>query len=165
MLELAYLVQRESYRRKVQKRKKSPNVAKNVLPAKLKVEAQSDSDVLDKDSSDDLTSDEDCPGVKECPNAKNAKSPEASGVLDDSSHMFGRVVQLRSMAQWQTYPCGRQSLESSLNLFKLILTPSQRHTGTCLVTGSTAELSSHPESHLVPRSMVMKINVCFFFPF
>ena len=35
------------------------------------------------------------------------------------------------------------------------LTPSQRHTGTCLltkVTGSTAELSSHPESHLVPIS-------------
>ena len=57
------------------KRKKTPNVAKKVLPAKLKVEAQSNSDILDKDSRDDLTSDEDCPG--------------ASGVLDDSSHPFG----------------------------------------------------------------------------
>ena len=43
------------------KRKKTPNVAKKVLPAKLKVEAQSNSDILDKDSRDDLTSDEDCP--------------------------------------------------------------------------------------------------------
>ena len=57
------------------KRKKTPNVAKKVLPAKLKVEAQSDSDIPDKDSRDDLTCDEDCPG--------------ASGVFDDSSHMFG----------------------------------------------------------------------------
>ena len=71
MLVPVYLVQRESYRRKVQKRKKTPNVAKKVLPSKLKVEAQSDSDILDKDSSDDLTSDEDCPGVKERPNANN----------------------------------------------------------------------------------------------
>ena len=38
---------------------------KKVLPAKLKAEVQSDSEVLVKDSSDDLTSDEDCPGVKE----------------------------------------------------------------------------------------------------
>ena len=71
------------------KRKKSPNDAKKFLPAKLKVEVQSDSEVLDKDSSDDLTSYEDCPGVKEHPNAENAKSTEAAGVLDDSSHMFG----------------------------------------------------------------------------
>ena len=57
--------------------KKTPNVAKKVLPAKLKVEAQSDSDsdIPHKDSRDDLTSDEDCPG--------------ASGVFDDNSHMFG----------------------------------------------------------------------------
>ena len=64
-------------------------MAKKVLPAKLKVEAQSHSDVLDKGSSDDPTSDEDCPSVKEHPNVDNAKSPEASGVFDDSSHMFG----------------------------------------------------------------------------
>ena len=70
------------------KREKTPNVAKKVLPGKLKVEAQRDSDVLDKDSSDDLTSDEDCPGVKEYLNANNAKSPKVSGVLGDSSHIW-----------------------------------------------------------------------------
>ena len=63
-------------------------MAKKVLPAKLKLEAQSECDILDKDSSDDLASDEDCPCVNDHPNADNAKSPEASGVFDDSSHMF-----------------------------------------------------------------------------
>ena len=100
------------------------------------MEAQSNSDILDKDSSDDLTSDEDCPGVKKRPNADDAKSPEASGVLDNSSHMFGEVVYLRSMVHRKIDPCGRLSLESSLIPFKLILTPSQRHTGICLLSST-----------------------------
>ena len=113
------------------KRKKLTNEAKKVLPAKLKVEAKSDSDILDNVSSDHLTSDEDYPGVKDRQNADNTKSPEASGVFDDSSHMFGEggVFEEYSMVHRKIDLCRRLSLESLLILFKLILTASQRHTG------------------------------------
>ena len=67
------------------KKEEDSQCGQKVLPAKLKVEAQSDSDNLDKDGKDDLTRDE----GQDCPTAEYANSPEAAGVLDDSSHMFG----------------------------------------------------------------------------